>query len=49
MMIAPLSEIGEATARIFGFNEADRLLERPALQIVDRYPLPVAQERMERP
>lgn len=46
MVIVPLTEIGEATARIFGFNEADRLLERRALQIVDRYPTPEARKRM---
>ena len=46
MVIVPLTEIGEATARIFSFNEPDRLLERRALQIVQRYPTPAARRRM---
>ena len=46
MVIVPLTEIGEATARISGFNEPDRLLERRALQIVQRYPTSAAQRRM---
>lgn len=49
MVIMPLTEIGEVTARIFGFNEPDRLLERRALQIVDRYPTPTARRRMSGP
>ena len=36
--ILPLTEIGEATARIFGFNATDRLLERQALLLAGRYP-----------
>lgn len=46
MVLVSLTEIGEATARIFGFNEADRLLERRALQIVQRYPTSAAQRRI---
>ena len=40
--IVALSEIGEATARIFGFNTDERLLERQALQVSGRYPMPEA-------
>lgn len=36
--IVPLTPIGEATARILGLNQADRLLERQALWEVGRYP-----------
>jgi len=39
-MIAPLTEIGEVTERILGFNRADRLLERKALRDAGRYPAP---------
>ncbi len=46
MIIVPLTGIGEATVRIFGFNDPDRLLERRALQIVDRYPTPAARKRV---
>jgi len=42
IFIIAVSDIGEATARIFGFNAAERLLERQALQVTGRYPLPVA-------
>lgn len=44
--IVALSEIGEATARIFGFNTEERLLERQALQIAGRYPMPEAWKRI---
>jgi hypothetical protein len=37
--IVPLTPIGEATARILGFNQADRLLERQTLREVGRYPV----------
>jgi hypothetical protein len=37
--IVPLTPIGEATARILGFNQADRLLERQTLREVGRYPI----------
>ena len=46
MKILPLTEIGVVTARIFGFNEPDRLLERRALQITDRYLTAMARRRM---
>lgn len=49
MTIVPLTEIGEVTVRIFGFNLPDRLLERRALQIAGRYPAPEAQRRMNNP
>lgn len=39
VQIEPLTDIAEVTARILGFNDADRLLEREALQLVGRYPL----------
>ncbi|MCB0182859.1 MAG: HNH endonuclease [Caldilineaceae bacterium] len=40
--IIPQSDIGEVTARIFGFNQVDRLLERQELQALGRYPTPEA-------
>ncbi len=44
--IVPLTEIAEATVRIFGFNDSDRLLERQALQLADRYPADIAWQRI---
>jgi hypothetical protein len=44
--IVARTEIGEATARIFGFNTSERLLERQMLQIAGRYPTTAAQRRM---
>ena len=44
--IVPVSNIGEATARIFGFNSDERLLERQALQAAGRYPMPSAWRRI---
>jgi hypothetical protein len=44
--IVPLTEIGEATARIFEFNDSDRLLERQALRRAGRYPTAAAQTRV---
>jgi hypothetical protein len=38
LFISPLSDVGEVTARILGFNSAERLLERQALHEIDRYP-----------
>jgi hypothetical protein len=38
VVIEPRTPIGEATARIVGFNQADRLLERETLQRIGRYP-----------
>lgn len=40
--IVPLTDIGEATARILGFNTGERLLERQALSEVGRYPTTAA-------
>ncbi len=45
--ILPLTEVGEATTRIFDFNNRDRLLERQALQAVERYPTPAAWKRIQ--
>jgi hypothetical protein len=36
--IIPLSNIGEVTERILGFNTTERLLERQNLQEINRYP-----------
>ena len=36
--ILSLTEIGEVTARIFGFNDTERVLERATLIAVGRYP-----------
>ena len=36
--IISLSDIGEVTARILGFNSPERLLERQTLHEIDRYP-----------
>ncbi len=44
--IVAMSSIGEATARIFGFNSEERLLERQALQVAGRYPMPAAWGRI---
>lgn len=43
--IKAVSEIGEATARILGFNDAERILEREALSAVGRYPSESARSR----
>ena len=43
VMILPLTSIGEATTRIFRFNEEERLLEREALKAIGLYP-PAAAE-----
>jgi hypothetical protein len=45
--IVPLSAIGEATARILGFNDGERLLERQALRQIGRYPRTAAQKRID--
>ena len=44
--IAPLTEIGEVTARILEFNISDRLAERQLLQEAGSYPSPEARRRM---
>ncbi|MCA9425878.1 MAG: HNH endonuclease [Candidatus Omnitrophica bacterium] len=42
--IEPLSPIGEVTARILGFNNSERLLEREYLKEIGRYPSGAAEE-----
>ncbi len=44
--IVPLTEIGEATARILGFNRPERLLERHSLRQAVRYPTAAALRHM---
>jgi hypothetical protein len=44
IIIEPLSEIGEATVRIFGFNAEERILERKSLSEIGRYPVEEARE-----
>ena len=46
LRIIGLTEIGEATATLLGFNHPDRLLEREALAGVGRYPSEPAHRRM---
>ena len=45
-VIQPLTGIGEVTARILGWNNSDRILERRSLIAVGRYPTAAAQARM---
>jgi hypothetical protein len=45
--IESLTETGEATARILGFNTAERLLERQNLLQAGRYPTPAARRHTE--
>lgn len=44
--IVPLTEIGEATVRIFGMNDGERLLERDTLREMGRYPTVAAWRRI---
>lgn len=44
--IVPLTDIGEVTATILGFNSFDRILERNALIEIGRYPSPAALRRV---
>jgi len=46
VVIRSLTGIGEVTARILGFNDSDRLLERQALADWGRYPTAAALKRM---
>ena len=46
IFIEPISTVGEATARILGFNEPNRLLEREAFQNAGRYPPQEAVDRL---
>jgi hypothetical protein len=45
-LIEPLTEIGEATVRLLGFNDVERCLERRDLTEVGRYPTLEARTRM---
>lgn len=45
-VIEPLTGIGEVTARILGFNNSDRILEREVLMTMGRYPTASALTRM---
>ena len=45
--IEGITPIGAVTARILGFNSAERLLERQTLQDLGRYPAPAALKRMQ--
>ena len=47
LTILALTAIGEATSRILGFNDSERLLERQALVQADRYPTPAARKRIQ--
>ena len=44
--IESLTAIGEATSRILGFNDRERLSERQAMYQVNRYPTPAARQRI---
>jgi hypothetical protein len=46
--IVPLTEIGEATVRILGINDGERLLERDTLRALGRYPTAAASRRIGR-
>ena len=43
-----LSDVGEVTVRILGFNNSERLFERRMLRVSDRYPSAAAAARMAR-
>jgi hypothetical protein len=45
-IIRPLTDIGEVTARIFDFNNDDRILERQVLMAAERYPSASALRRI---
>lgn len=44
--IVPLTAVGEATLRILGVNDGERLLERDTLREVGRYPTAAAGRRI---
>jgi hypothetical protein len=46
ILIQPITNIGEVTARILGFNDLPRLLERQLLIYKNKYPSPAALKRM---
>src|SRR3990167_3075969 len=48
VVIEPFTGIGEVTARILGFNDSDRILERQALIAVLKYPTSAALARMKK-
>lgn len=43
-----LSDVGEVTVRILGFNNSERLFERQMLQVIGRYPSVAAAASMAR-
>lgn len=45
-ILHPLTGIGDVTARILGFNDSDRVLERQLLIAQQKYPHPAALKRM---
>jgi hypothetical protein len=45
-LIQPITNIGEVTARILGFNDRPRLLERQLLITKNKYPSPAALKRI---
>ena len=45
--LEPLTDIGEATSRIFRFNDEERRLERQVLLAIGRYPNEAAGRKME--
>ena len=47
LIIEPRTPIGEVTARVFGFNEPKRILERRLLQHLGRYPPAEARRLMD--
>ena len=47
-MIRPLTNIGQVTAKILGFNDQARILERKLLIKAKKYPSPSAIRRMNR-
>ena len=38
VVVEPRISVGEAAAKILGFNETERILEREALRHIGRYP-----------
>lgn len=47
MKLQPLTNIGDVTARILGFNDSDRLYERKLLINQNKYPHSAARKRIE--
>jgi hypothetical protein len=44
--IEPITDIGQVTEHVFGFNRRDRLMERQALMVTGRYPVAAAWQRI---